>query len=913
VPEKYAVQLRYRILAARDQHIARYRSLVEHLERVGFEFEPADRPATDAEDFGKNVFTGFIKGRDALKLLNHDAVASLVLIPADYKFVGNRVLVQLELASGLSPERQIDLASQATAILEKLGFRESIAYDHRGYTGRPHSRLRGTIPAGQLDVLLRDLRGQPSGWFAPRLVRENLPSPIRDVSPVLIAEVLPDDAPPAPFPPPEEMKGGAAKVSADLLELVRSKDKDKAEAVRRVEIILAREPAASDSSWRQLLRRVAPGLELEGRLGPVVTVTMPLPRVEAVAELPIVSVVRLPRAPTLGAAPGAALKGDDAKALQAIGIGPLHERGCRGKGVRLAVIDGDFRGVEAQIKAGKLPASTRVVDLTAHRNPTLQPDAYPGDPAALGHGTHSALAAALAAPEAEIVLVRIDPAAPYMMEEAASMFRGDYLSSPSLTRRMEEDSAAAALMRLRLAELLAERRIIAENFDDESDIDVRYGFLGPVKGWLFSERQWHHARMDEYERDVAARAEAKQRLDDLLREVQSLRGTQVVTTPLVWNEGYPLGGRSALSRALGVASTEELPDREGGAVKCPAAPLWFVAAGNTQGQVWNGLLRDADGTGALEFAAPGAALPKSSWSSELNFLGWEPFAGPRAEDLPAGQRFRISMQWVEPHDPAYSPRPGEKDLYANPLALMRLVVLRQRDPAGAKLPADEFEVVALTPYGQAQRLESHPSFAVYESSIEFDTGKGGRFALRVERVPASVWALIEDSKDGPLFFEQITGLAPSGVRPAGVPNLPALEKRWDLTPRLFVQSAGAAEAATGRPVFRDFATSAGTVGTPADSRALVAVGAAGPGGKAEPFSAAGPPPGLALLVTPRILVPDRLDLGVGGKGPAYGTSLSAPLAAGAAASLLSAGWTRDQLFQLLRTVPPGLLRPPARH
>jgi hypothetical protein len=150
-----------------------------------------------------------------------------------------------------------------------------------------------------------------------------------------------------------------------------------------------------------------------------------------------------------------------------------------------------------------------------------------------------------------------------------------------------------------------------------------------------------------------------------------LKGIQIVANALVWNDGYPLGGLSPLSRWF-----DDLPLRTG---------LWFQAGGNTHGQSWTGLYRDIDKSGVMEFADAGTPLPRERWTRELNFLGWQPYEGTRAADLPAGARVRVSMQWREPHDAHYYARPGEEDLYRRPLASLRLVLLRQRDPQGKQV------------------------------------------------------------------------------------------------------------------------------------------------------------------------------------------------------------------------------------
>src|SRR5262249_22157646 len=157
---------------------------------------------------------------------------------------------------------------------------------------------------------------------------------------------------------------------------------------------------------------------------------------------------------------------------------------------------------------------------------------------------------------------------------------------------------------------------------------------------------------------------------------------------------------------------------------------WFQSAGNTHGQSWFGMGRDDDGNGVLEFAQ--GPPPKGSWSRELNFLAWQPYAGARTPELPEGTKVRVSLQWHEAHDPDYFVRPGEPDRYRRPLAEMRLVLLRQRDPEGKEIPADVMDVVARSPV-LPQRIDNQPSFSIYEAALEFTVEKAGRYAVRIEK------------------------------------------------------------------------------------------------------------------------------------------------------------------------------------
>src|SRR5262249_17307412 len=150
--------------------------------------------------------------------------------------------------------------------------------------------------------------------------------------------------------------------------------------------------------------------------------------------------------------------------------------------------------------------------------------------------------------------------------------------------------------------------------------------------------------------------------------------------------------------------------------------LWFQAAGNTLGQSWTGLYRDHDGNGLMEFAPSPFQPRKGRWTSELNFLAWQPFGKPESMELPEGTRLRLTIQWREPDDPGYFARLGDPDVFRKPLADLRLTLLRQRDPSGKVLPSDALEVVAVSS-GLPERLEHQPSGSIYEVVLEATIAK----------------------------------------------------------------------------------------------------------------------------------------------------------------------------------------------
>ena len=150
------------------------------------------------------------------------------------------------------------------------------------------------------------------------------------------------------------------------------------------------------------------------------------------------------------------------------------------------------------------------------------------------------------------------------------------------------------------------------------------------------------------------------------------------------------------------------------------------------------------------------------------------------------------------------------------------------------------------------------------------------------------------------------GTRPSSrVRPTSAPTLESQEIRWELRPRVFVESAD------GKSQFQlaDYASAGGGVAVPADANAVFAVGAGGRERTARPFSAAGAGPVRELASKPNFLAPDAMPK-FGDESSARGTALSASFAAGFATSVLSGGVTPSSFPQSLGIAPGGMIEVP---
>ncbi len=294
----------------------------------------------------------------------------------------------------------------------------------------------------------------------------------------------------------------------------------------------------------------APGIFVEGRLGQVVSAVVRVASDPSARRIVVTGDARVPHAARVVVDPNLALPSDNAKALALTGLAGLHKQGYRGQGVRLAILDTDFTGWTDLVKRHELPAATRIVDLTREEDPDLVPASRPEGFGKWGHGTLCARAAALAAPKADLVLVRLDPISPFRIEEVVRYLRGEAQSSAYADRRRDELITARAQLNTLRAQVLDERRRILEDFTDESDQARAFRFLGPVYGWVFSPRTWSIARLEYVDKLEKTLDERNRRFFKLIDDIRSLDGISLVASPLGWNDGFALGASSPLSRAF---------------------------------------------------------------------------------------------------------------------------------------------------------------------------------------------------------------------------------------------------------------------------------------------------------------------------------------------------------------------------
>ena len=727
-PDHYHVRFRVKLDAdsrAPTQRWIQYQELIKRLQQVGFEQEPLK-----AEEWRYNdILRGKLPAKAVPTLLNISHVRSIVLIPSGWDAnleSTEPVLVEIWLTNGFHYDRQRAIRRLARERLDKLGFVEAIAHDSEF-----GMRLLGWLPANRVVALLEPVHELEEPNYAewPLLRAPNY------ISLFHLAEVLTQPGklqPPKVIQPtpgwPEKLTP-ELKLSPKIRSLVGQAGGNK--EPHRVEIIFRDIGNASELFGR--VRWLVGSAELEGSLGPILWVRLPLGDIPKLAELPEVSSIRLPQPPLdIGqGTPGQ-------RRLHYVRLGefrPIHHSPAPllryREPLRVAILATDFRGWETR-RGRTLPAETYLVDYTRWFSPDLEPT---GAPLVSDAGLGIAEEISRIAPVQELYLVRVRETAPYQVAE--------------VLRRIDGVPEMPILMRQRLADISSQANVLAEEerklrlskrqllFDFRLDDPAYWKKRDQL---LQMERDWQ-ARKKEHGELVYRVSE----FFDLERRL--IRANTVVVVPW-WRDGYP----SLLDVRPGLRWLPELRSKHVSYVQ--------VVPEQSEGEWW-GWWRDRDNNGVMEFRnldlpryvelraedwsyRRGNVWPRN-FSAELNWLGWQAWADPgkhattpmrvASAVLPPQATIQLVVQWREAHDPRWVS--AAEDSYRKPLTPMVVEILQPLVGSDAALPQDLYTIVARSE-GLPERVENHSRYAIYELRLQFRTGKvPERYAVRLRGYPPS--------------------------------------------------------------------------------------------------------------------------------------------------------------------------------
>ncbi len=743
LPPKVRVYIHYKIMADRLGRVVLYRHFMAALAKAGFERDLEDDPdPSEPENQNHVLLTGTIPSASLIQFANLSAVRSVLLTPVgfDLNKAGERP-VRVEMMLGRGSTRVLaDISPSTHKTLDAMGFKESVIYGtYRG------TRLLGSLPANQL-LNVGTALGLPIGARAV-----NPP-----FQPVLAVWVEPLGQLPTPAAKAPEAPAGFSKVAPDLRKPLAEAGK-----LFRVELLFDR-PFASQAAAMEGLAKMSPNLVFEALLGSAVTVVGSSEDLRALANDPQINAIR----PGPVAHAGNYAAKDDA-AWNPLRNSPLGSNGpvaINGKILResVAIIDSDFRMAEAL--PGWKEGKVQLLDLTRERDTKLQADPYSGPVNEMGRGSLFAKKLLELQPAVRLVLIRIDPSVPAMIQRVARAIQGDnVLTDELMARRLNEIRNDRLL-------LTEEREILEKDWKDHGDD--------------FGEEPEALRKRKEYRTKIAAMRDKEQvhhqRLQRYLthqKTLQDLKAVRLVLCPLVWNEGLPRDGASALSRWF-----DDRPFR---------SALWVQSAGDRQGQTWAGMFRDRDKNGVMEW------LPlergQDPFPAEGLAILWKQTDGGKVvQELPAGTRIRTTVQWRELRDPSHSR--ADRNSGRTPIADLRIRLVRLEGVPGNGDARLAERVTVSQPVGPALLIDHNEQSAVFESSADLDITQAGRYEVRLE------------------------GQIPDSILPPAAPQLPINRIRSEIHPVIWLRSIGQG----GMAVFPQTGDKP-VVGVPGDAQQVLSV------------------------------------------------------------------------------------------
>ena len=741
MPAKVRVILHYSIDAERFTRVFAYREMMAQLKAAGFERDYEDDPdPSEPENSNHILLSGVLPAKSLTRVGGLTAIRSVLAMPegTDLSKIGDS-LVRVEMMLGRgSPRLILDTSPATHKALEKLGFREAGVYDH--YLG---TRLLGMLPAANL-LKVGPLLGQPLSK------RENLDP----YQPVLVVWADPQAPVVAPVPAPVVVPPIMEKVASELRAVLAEDNK-----FIRVDILFD-EALPNQAAAIQRVGEIAPNAVFEALLGPVVTVVGPVPEIRKFVNHPSVNAVRPGPVATMGPVRGVKDFQPVRQELSksgSIGVTKSFREGT-------VIIGEDFRGWETLSKTvpgGKSPV--RLIDFTCERNPKIIPDGFAGAANENGSGTLLAQNILAANPGGPLFLVRVDPSVPAMVLRVAKAINGD-------------DSLSDELMARRLAEIREERLLIQDQRAVlEKDWLSNGDDFGEEAGALKKRMDYQKALKEvvEKEKDHHARLE---RFLNHQKGVSDLATARLVLCPLVWNEGLPRSGASTLSRWM-----DDRPFR---------GALWLQSAGDRPGQSWNGMFRDHDGNGVMEWSMlpPG----KDPFAVENMPLQFQTPGGGKAQDqLPGDTLVRVTVQWREPRDPYFNKT--DRKASRLPIADLKPKLVRIEPTKGESRLADR--AILGQASGPPLLIDHTLQSAVFESHIFFVVPQTGNYELRIE------------------------GVVPNSIIPAGAPQLPVNRQKPEIHPVVWLRTfSPGGSVVFSQPGERPM------VGVPGDAQSVLSVG-----------------------------------------------------------------------------------------
>jgi hypothetical protein len=356
------------------------------------------------------------------------------------------------------------------------------------------------------------------------------------------------------------------------------------------------------------------------------------------------------------------------------------------------VVGNEFLGWEKAF--GEIQTQAELVDLTRTRNFAMEEMPYSKDQGEVGFHTKKAIEVAKVYPGAKIVLVRIDPSIPTMLDEVAGFANGNSRASYALLARYSETDVIKRLLAGENQFLQSERAFLVDQFGQETEIEKRREIYKDKK-----------AKWDENNRNLHVKIERILSLRNQLIEFKSHK-------VFVLLENYSSQLPSFQNAALSLFS-------DNSQFKNAA---WLMPENLFERISWRGAFRDSNRNGIMEFMDDKS---NDKWRHEKALIQYES-NGKILDKIPQGKKIRVRVRWRESVDWSSATVLGETS--PRPKAQINVMLLQnEKQLPGRKIP-DEYSLIQETGIEPFCIFRSK-NFAIFEHLIEIESSKEGGYSL----------------------------------------------------------------------------------------------------------------------------------------------------------------------------------------
>ncbi len=397
-------------------------------------------------------------------------------------------------------------------------------------------------------------------------------------------------------------------------------------------------------------------------------------------------------------------------------------RNLRGVGApaSIAIVGTEFLGWEKAF--GEIQTHAELVDLTRTRDFAMEEMPYSKNEENIGFHTKKALEIAKIYPGAKIVLVRIDPAIPTMLDEVAGFANRDLKASYALLSRYSETDVSKRFLQGLNQYLQSERTFLIDQFGEEPEILKR--------------REVYKENKAKWDKDNFELHEKINRILKLREQLMEFKSHRLFV--VLENVSSQLPAYQNL--ALSLFSDDS---------KFKTA-AWLMPDSLFERVSWRGPFSDSNHNGMMEFRN---SKSNDRWRDERIVIQFEK-DGKILDKIPQGKKIRVRVRWREGVEWSTTTVEGETAPKAK--AKLNVLLLFNEKVLPGRNFADQFSVVKETGIDPFCIFRSK-TFAIFEHLIELDTPIEGVYALAIEgKVPSRNDLSTLDSHKVTEIFPEIT-------------------------------------------------------------------------------------------------------------------------------------------------------------